>query len=75
MTCSASRCLGLWGSMSKSPIRLGFSMLVVFLGLCVVGLVVVGAVAGPVVWVGAVVGAGAGAVVAWLAISIAGFPG
>ena len=50
-------------------------MLVAFLGLCVVGLVVVGAVAGPVVWLGAVVGAGAGAVVAWLAISIAGFPG
>ena len=50
-------------------------MLVAFLGLCMVGLAVVGAVAGPVVWLGAVVGAGAGAVVAWLAISVAGFPG
>ena len=61
--------------MKKSPVRLGFSMLVAFLGLCMVGLAVVGAVAGPVVWLGAVVGAGAGAVVAWLAISVAGFPG
>ena len=61
--------------MGKSRIGLGFSMLVAFLGLCVVGLAVVGAVAGPVVWVGAFIGVGAGAVVVWLAISNTGFPG